>query len=141
MPYVSAYRETIVTLINKGQSTGGPEEITSNAIYANRHKETIYVNNTLQSFWLGFSTRCHHYAKKVLDMKLLGRHNKLIVLFYAALNAFRGVKNNNGGGSLYVKLRNIYKDAISALRIAAALSPLNFSNKVRASPIIFHALL
>jgi len=48
----------------------------------------------------------------------------------AALNAFRGVKNTNGNGSQFVKVRNLYKDAINALRTAKELSPWNFSNKV-----------
>mmetsp|Transcript_29918 Transcript_29918/g.63460 ORF Transcript_29918/g.63460 Transcript_29918/m.63460 type:complete len:393 (-) Transcript_29918:234-1412(-) len=138
MPYISAYRETISTLIDRGQSTGSQNRITknvektmaSNAVYAQRCNETIYVNKALQSFWLGYSQRCHHYSKKVLEMHLVGRHNKLMILFYAALNAFRGIKNNNGSGSQFLKVKPLYKDAISALRSAAELSPWNFSNKV-----------
>ncbi|KAL7538257.1 hypothetical protein ACHAXR_008411, partial [Thalassiosira sp. AJA248-18] len=135
MPYVLAYRETIAKLIDKGQSSSNPagfDENTpsSNAVYLQRHKETIYFNNTLQSFWLGYSHRCHHYAEKALDMHLLGRHNRLMILFYATLNSFRGVRNNNGNGSQFVKVRTMYKVAISALRSAAELSPWNFSNKV-----------
>lgn len=139
MPYVSAYRETISTLIDKGESTAidsdqeDSMETNNNALYLQRHKETIYFNSTLTSFWLGYSSRCNHYSTKLLDMQLLGRHNRLIVLFYAALNAFRGVKNSNGNGSLFVKLRKIYKDAISALRCSAAVSPGNFGNKVCSS--------
>mmetsp|Transcript_3060 Transcript_3060/g.6785 ORF Transcript_3060/g.6785 Transcript_3060/m.6785 type:complete len:560 (-) Transcript_3060:69-1748(-) len=137
MPYLLAYRETFAMLIDKGESTGAKqnygeleENIESNAIYAQRHKETLFVNRTLQSFWLGYTQRCHHYAKKLLEMQLLGRHNKLVILFYAALNAFRGVKNTNGNGSQFAKVRNLYKDAINALRTAKELSPWNFSNKV-----------
>ena len=135
--FLSAYRETISMLIDKGQSTGPKisyakleETMASNAVYAQRHEETVYVSRTFQSFWMGYSERCHHYAKKSLEMKLLGRHNKLTILFYAALNAFRGVKNSNGNGSQFLKVRTLYKDAISALRPAAELSPWNFRNKV-----------
>jgi len=137
IPYLLAYRETIAMLIDKGESTGAKqnygkleEEIEPNAVYAMRHKETLFLNRALQSFWLGYTQRCHHYAKKSLEMQLLGRHNRLVILFYAALNAFRGVKNVNGNGSQFVKVRNLYKDAINALRTAKKLSPWNFSNKV-----------
>jgi len=89
MPYLLAYRETIAMLIDKGESTGAKqnygeleEKIESNAVYAQRHKETLSVNRALQSFWLGYTQRCHHYAKKSLEMQLLGRHNKLVILFY-----------------------------------------------------------
>jgi len=136
MPYLLAYRETISLLIDKGQSTGSSrkmenyEEMTSNAVYAQRHNETQYFNKMFQAFWQGHSSRCHHYAKKALEMNLLGRHNRLIILFYAALNSFRGIKNNNGNGSQFAKVRGLYKQALTALRAAAELSPGNFSNKV-----------
>eukprot|EP00578_Thalassiosira_sp_NH16_P001854 CAMPEP_0181137228 /NCGR_PEP_ID=MMETSP1071-20121207/33599_1 /TAXON_ID=35127 /ORGANISM="Thalassiosira sp., Strain NH16" /LENGTH=1245 /DNA_ID=CAMNT_0023223979 /DNA_START=76 /DNA_END=3809 /DNA_ORIENTATION=- len=134
MPYLTSYRETISMIIDKGGSTSQkynsdlPEA--SNLVYAQRHTEVLQVNKMLQSFWLGYSTRCHHYAKKVLQMDLLGRHNKLMILFYAALNSFRGIKNNNGNGSQFIKAKPLYKDAISALRTAAELSSHNFSSKV-----------
>jgi len=137
MPYLQAYRDTISTLIDRGESTSAKvicteveEAMASSAVYATRHKETVYLNKLLQSFWLGYSQRCHHYAKKSLEMKLLGRHNKLMILWYAALNSFRGIKNSNGNGSQFVKVRPLYKEAMSALRSAAELSPWNFRNKV-----------
>jgi len=144
MPHVQAYRETISILIDKGESTGpNPkrnyacpyipsriEKMDSNSIYALRNKENVYINRTMQSFWLGYSQRCYHYATKALEMQFLGRHNRCLILFYAALNAFRGVKNTNGNGSQFTKLRALYKDAMLALRTAKELSPWNFSNKV-----------
>ena len=137
MPYLTAYRETISILIDKGETTSPQngknnplEEAVPDSLYAQRHNETMYFNRAMQSFWLGYATRCHHYAKKALEMKLLGRHNKLMILFYAALNSFRGIKNTNGNGSQFAKVKPLFKDAITALRSAAELSPCNFSNKV-----------
>ena len=135
MPYLSAYRDTIISLIGKADTpqNGNTNQLaaTSDSLYAQRHNETIFFNRVLQSFWMGYSTRCHHYAKKALDMHLLGRHNKHMILFYAAINSFRGIKNNNGNGSQFLKVKALYKDAITALHTAAELSPLNFSNKVK----------
>ena len=51
-------------------------------------------------------------------------------MFYSALNAFRGIKNNNGNGSQFLKARPQYNEAIKDLRAAAVLSPHNFKNKV-----------
>lgn len=74
MPYINAYRETISTLIDKGQSTAPQttesktvipsyeaEPNASNTVYAQRHNETLYFNKVLQSFWLGYSERTHHW--------------------------------------------------------------------------------
>ena len=49
---------------------------------------------------------------------------------YSALNSFRGVKNKNGSGSKFLKVRDTFKDAITILKPAAELSPWNFRNKL-----------
>jgi len=135
MPYLSAYRETISLLIDKGESLGSQNKMaghdgnamTSNAVNAERCNETIYFNHVLQSFWLGHSQRCNYYSKKILEIQSLGSHNRLMILFYAALNAVRA-KNNNKNGSKLATAKILY-EAISALRSSAELAPLNFSNK------------
>ncbi|KAL7540660.1 hypothetical protein ACHAXR_010684 [Thalassiosira sp. AJA248-18] len=137
VPNLSSYRETVSTLIDKGQSTSAQiknaaklEETVSNAAYSKRHNETELLNCVLQSFWLGHAERCHHYAKKALDHPTLVPFFRLFILFYATLNAFRGLKNNNGSGSQFKKMKPLYKDAIAALQSYAVLSPWNFNNKV-----------
>ncbi|KAL7529302.1 hypothetical protein ACHAXR_002888 [Thalassiosira sp. AJA248-18] len=136
-PTLSLYRETISTLIDKGQSTSAQiknaaklEETKTNAAYMRRSDEPLLLNHVLRSFWLGYSNRCHHYAKKALDDSNFAPFSRRIILFYATLNAFRGIKNNNGSGSQFLKIKPLYKDAITALKSAAELSPWNFSNKV-----------
>mmetsp|Transcript_19646 Transcript_19646/g.31838 ORF Transcript_19646/g.31838 Transcript_19646/m.31838 type:complete len:190 (-) Transcript_19646:290-859(-) len=98
-------------------------------MYAQRCKETVYFNKSMQSFWLGHTQRFTHYSKKLLEIQSLGSHNRLTILFYAALNAFRGVKNNARSGSKFNTAKLRYKEAISALKPSAELSPLNFGNK------------
>ena len=49
---------------------------------------------------------------------------------YSALNSFRGVKNKNGSGSQFLKVKDTFNDAITVLRPAAELAPSNFCNKV-----------
>ena len=60
LPYVSAYRETLSLLIDKGENTTNKQngildhEMKShNPVYEQRHAETICLNKMLQSFWLG----------------------------------------------------------------------------------------
>ena len=85
----------------------------------------------LQAFWLGHATRCHHYATKALEKKpAIGNHNRLVVLFYATLNSFRGIKNNNGSGSQFAKMKPMYKEATDFLQSAMDISPDSLNNKV-----------
>ena len=60
LPYVSAYRETLSLLIDKGENTTNKsngildhEMKSHNPVYEQRHAETICFNKMLQSFWLG----------------------------------------------------------------------------------------
>jgi len=169
LPYVSAYRETLSLLIDKGENTTNKsngildhEMKSHNPVYEQRHAETICFNKMLQSFWLGhckylsyiscllyafahcltillvsyfllhnlIATRCHHFVKKALENKLLGRHNKLMIYFYGTLNSFRGIKNNNGSGSQFVKMKPLYTEAIKALRGIVEFSPDKYQNKM-----------
>jgi len=52
------------------------------------------------------------------------------MIFYSAINSFRGVQNNNGTGSHFCHVKNTFTDAMTALKPAAELSGWNFRNKV-----------
>jgi len=138
LPYLLGYRETISILIDKGHSTGSQSntayppggDSTSGAVEAHRRKEVMFMNRTLQSFWCGYSQRCHHYGKKAVELQSGVLFNKLLMSFYFALNSFRGIKNKNGNGSQFLKVKDAFKAAITALKPAAELSPWNFQNKV-----------
>ncbi len=88
LPYLKMYRETLSLLIDKGKNTTDSQRddaeesekaVSSNAVLAKRHDEKIYLQKVIQSFWLGYTERCYHYAKKALELPLLGRHNKIII--------------------------------------------------------------
>merc|ERR1711957_1075057 len=45
-------------------------------------------------------------------------------------NSFRGIRNSNGNGSQFCRLKDVFDDAITALKPAAELSAWNYRNKV-----------
>ena len=55
-------------------------------------------------------------------MSHIGNHSRLIILFYAALNSFRGKRNR--------KVNPLYNEALSLLQIAMELSPRNWRSKL-----------
>ena len=130
------HRETVSILIDRGQSSPISANddvmklIESKSPYSGRHDDMVCLNNVLQSFWQGHSHRCNHFATKALQIKNIGAQTRVYILFYAALNAFRGIKNNNGSGSQFLKVKPLYKDAMDALQFASELSQANFGNKV-----------
>ena len=133
VPFVSAYRETMSTLIDKGEHTANNSFNVDmdNELYAQRQNETVWLNKMLQNFWLGYATRCHHFASKALDMKPgIGNHNRLVILFYATLNSFRGIKNKNGSGSQFHQMKLLYKEAITLLRTAVEISPEIYNSNI-----------
>ncbi|KAL7553425.1 hypothetical protein ACHAWF_016711 [Thalassiosira exigua] len=122
-------RETLLILLDSGHSTGslaGEDDMPS--IRDPIHEKAVIIHKLLQSFWLGYSQRTDHYAKKALGT--FGGMTRLVALFYAALNAFRGIKNRNGIGSIFIKAKSLYEDAIAELRVAAEICPVNYRNKV-----------
>jgi len=142
LSHLMAYRETVSTLIDKGHHTRSENNTkdpyegvsTSSAIEVEklkeRLKESIFTNRTLQAFWRGQVQRCHHFATKGAGYQAGGQQSKLIISFYSALNSFRGIKNKNGCGSQFSKVKRTFKDAVVILRPAAELCPWNFRNKV-----------
>lgn len=130
-----AFRETISQIIDKGRSitseeNRNAENFAFNSLNHQRNNAFTHFNTVLQSFWLGYSDRCDHFAKRALKMKLLGSHNWLLVLFYAALNAFQLHTNGNRSRTQLSNLRQLYKDAITEMRSFATLSPSNYNGKV-----------
>ena len=79
LPYVSAYRETLSLLIDKGENTTNKQngildhEMKShNPVYEQRHAETICFNKMLQSFWLGHCKYiCISYASSMHLLTIL----------------------------------------------------------------------
>jgi len=134
LPCLLEYRETIVFLIGKSASNlkgncANNLELISDANQIKREQQK-FMNKMLQSFWGGHSTRCHYYAKKALDTSIGENLNKLYITWLTGLNSFRGIKNKNGTGSQFLKVKESFKHAISTVRAAAEISRWNFQNKV-----------
>ena len=127
--YLSIYRGTISTLIDKGVSTsasplaiGVPTE-TANANIL----ESIHNHRAIQAYWQGYSERCQHYIAKLPQKSAhLGKLNRMIIVFIHGMNSFQLMKCKSS-----IKMLSISKKAIKELKTAASLSGWNFSNKVR----------
>jgi len=123
------YQRTIMVLIDKDASNkndGVSDELSQGeSLCITRLSETMNFQKALQSFWLGYAERSHHYVLKLLQMSVLGRHHRLIITFFHAINSFMMLKRKG-----ISKLRQIAKDALVALRAAAKDSKWNYGNKV-----------
>ncbi|KAL7546858.1 hypothetical protein ACHAWF_010187 [Thalassiosira exigua] len=124
--YITIYRDTISTLIDKGESTSSKSNPTSTTT-ANS-SETLFFHRAIQAFWLGHSERCHHYAGKLLSISSdEGKLRDILIAFFYGLNSFQVLKRQNTA-----KLRVIPKNSIAALKAAMRHSRWNFRNKVSA---------
>ena len=78
------YRETISTLIDKGQTTA----ITARLAYAdvsdpgNKLLEVFYFHQVFRNFWLGYSERCQHYVHKYGEILRPRHFESYIIKFY-----------------------------------------------------------
>jgi len=133
LPYMLEYRETIVFLIGTSaalkDNCANNLELTSDAKQTKRD-QVQSMNRMLRSFWGGHSSRCHYYAKKTIETSTGGLFNKQYITWLAGLNSFRGIKNKNGTGSQFLKVKETFKHAISTVRASAEISRWNFQNKV-----------
>jgi len=128
--YLSIFRDTISTLIDKGESTSSKSNpnktITEDSMKPANSSETMHFHRAIQAFWLGHSERCHHYVGKVLQMSsVTGTLRHVVMMFIHGLNTFQVLKRQNTA-----KLRTIPKNAITALKTATSHSRWNFRNKV-----------
>mmetsp|Transcript_4325 Transcript_4325/g.8337 ORF Transcript_4325/g.8337 Transcript_4325/m.8337 type:complete len:384 (-) Transcript_4325:155-1306(-) len=123
------YRQTIRVLIDKGasnQNDDGANELCQGDSFSHkRMAETMNFHKALQSFWLGYAERCHHYVLKLLQTNVIGRHHRLIILFYHGISSFTMLKRQRTS-----KIQQIPKEAIANLRAAAKDSKWNYGNKV-----------
>lgn len=125
--YFLVYQETIATLIDKGSSIekDDRDKELSESLCIKRLSQTVNFHKALQSFWLGYAERCHHYVQKLLEMLDLGRQHRLIITFYNGINCFRLLRRLRAP-----KLRQISRDAIASMKAAAQHSKWNYENKV-----------
>ena len=133
--FIGIYREVIVTLIGNGANPFTTIQNEETAGESSKYDKEFSINRALQSYWSGHTTRCSHYVDKLLAMKVLGSRNRIYILFFGALNAFRGVKSKrNGNGSSktkFPKVRKMNKEATELLKTVSKTCPPNFANKLR----------
>mmetsp|Transcript_7945 Transcript_7945/g.17919 ORF Transcript_7945/g.17919 Transcript_7945/m.17919 type:complete len:1329 (+) Transcript_7945:91-4077(+) len=128
--YLLIFRDTISTLIDKGESTSSKsnsnDATVENAMNNAHCSKTMYFHRAIQAYWLGHSERCHHYIGKVLQMSNATEGlNGIVITYIHGLNSFQVLKRQNTS-----KLRLIPKNAIAALKTATSHSRWNFRNKV-----------
>ena len=71
--YILCYRETVATLIDRGEATGIDAKLSCVDIESHDPKPTsnklqgvFYFHQMFRNYWLGYTERCHHYAQKAL---------------------------------------------------------------------------
>ena len=127
--FLSIFRGTISTLIDKGASTSAsPLAIDVPTETANANiLESIHNHRAIQAYWQGHSERCQYYVGKLPQKSsFLGKLNRMIIVFIHGMNSFQLMKRQPS-----TRNRSISKRAIKELKTAASLSGWNFSNKVR----------
>ena len=127
--YLSIFRGTISTLIDKGGATSSSYHainVTTDTANANI-RDTVHFHRAIQAYWEGHSERCQHYIGKLIQKgSFRGKLNSVIVTFIHGMNSFRLMKRHST-----IKLRSISKKSIRMLKTAAIHSYWNFGNKVR----------
>lgn len=127
--YLSIFRDTISTLIDKGETTGSKNKSSSetneNAMKQVNSSEAMYFHRAIQSYWMGHHERCHHYVLKFLQISDTTKLSDIIITFIHGLNSFQMLKRQNTA-----KLRAIPRNAIMSLKAATSHSRWNFRNKV-----------
>jgi hypothetical protein len=128
--YLSIFRGTVSTLIDKRQSTSlSPLAIDIPTDTANiKVLAVMYFQRAIQAYWQGYSERCQHYIGKLPEKSSNsgGKLNSVIIVFIHGMNSFRLMKKQPTH-----KLRSISKKSIRVLKTAAIHSCWNFLNKVR----------
>ncbi len=138
--YLSLFRGTISTLIDKGESTSAsPLAIDVPTDTANAHLlESINFHRAIGAYWQGYSERCQYYIGK-----LRINFNCVIIASIHGMNSSRLLKSESSINTRSIskkKLRSILKNAIKVLKTAAIHSCWNFCNKVRYNQSLFDAL-
>ena len=84
--FILCYRETISTLIDRGQSTGIEAKLSygdaSDPGIGNKLLEVFYFHQVFRNYWLGYSERCHHYVQKYFAISKPGHFFIYVIKFY-----------------------------------------------------------
>ena len=122
------FRDTISTLIDRGESTSLENDGANEVMNASPSSAGIHRHRAIQSYWLGYNERCHHYWAKAAPPNATENLGSIVLTFLHGLGSFQLMKRKNT-----LKLRMIARDAIAVLKTAASHSQWNYCNKVRNS--------
>ena len=64
MEFILFYRETVSTLIDRGERYGIETNSRQEPEPGSTLLEVFYFHAVLRNFWLGYTERCHYFAKK-----------------------------------------------------------------------------
>ena len=129
--FLLMYRKTVSMLIDKGEATSlatsaGPEPVNEGDATPQAVLDMVYINETIQTHWLGYKERCCHFAKKCFDsLSNFYHEHRVIVLFYHGLNSFDMLKKK-----LTPQRRKEVKDVIDSLKVTVSHAESNFRNKL-----------
>ena len=81
---ILCYRETVSTLIDRGEATGIEARLCqadiSDPAPGNKLLEVFYFHQVFRNYWLGYTERCHHYAEK--SFTVTKNERKFVFFFY-----------------------------------------------------------
>ena len=128
--YLLIFRDTLSTLIDKGESTSSNinQSSSENDVKPGAHSsESMYFHRALQAFWLGHHDRCKHYSVKVLQSSnVTAKLGSIMAMFIHGLNSLQLMKRQKT-----TRLRVVSKKATKVLKAANSHSQWNFCNKVK----------
>ena len=86
--FILCYRETVSTLIDKGEATGIDAKLSYRDVEAcdlgqgNKLQEAFYFQQMFRNYWLGYTDRCRHYIQKYSSIVNKGHIFTFNIKFY-----------------------------------------------------------
>eukprot|EP00985_Skeletonema_marinoi_P014352 scaffold7266_cov121-Skeletonema_marinoi.AAC.14 len=131
--FILCYRETVSTLIDKGQTTAIDAKLSYTDVSdpgrdpgtGNKLLEMFYFHQVFRNYWIGYSERCHHYATKFFTVSKPGHFRIYVIKFYHGLNSIDKIRKQAN----YNKMKEV-NEIIAAMKVAASHAESNFRNKL-----------
>ena len=110
-----------ITEANNSLETGAEDDETPQII-----TDMIYINGTIQSYWLGYKERCCHFAKKCFDsLPYYFYEYRVIVTFYYGLNLIEMLRQKSNPAR-----RKEVREIIESMKVTVSHADCNFRNKL-----------
>ena len=123
MKIIMCYRETVSTLIDRGERNGIEANLSSDTQPCRKLLEMFYFHAVFKNFWLGYTERCNHFAEKSFA---LSKHPGAFTFhFYYALNLLDMRKKKSN-----LLQTRVVEGIIASMKVAASHAESNFKNKL-----------